>query len=202
MRMIWSSRFWMTIRIGREGQPGALLKWLLTLNLLSCNTLLIAASSPLGDNFVWKTTPKEPFPTILHWVYCISRSCPVTPSWTFSRITSVAKISITVLFQMSSLCEDWTHHPSASLRKHLRAYCSSLLCANIGFGSTLAIFGRKSGGWATQATLQEEWGVRKEWVRKIEVGWSRKSDFESQQFRNSESGNCCQRELKDREKNR
>lgn len=37
---------------------------------------------------VWKTMPKEPLPTILHWVYCISRVSPVTPSWTFSRITS------------------------------------------------------------------------------------------------------------------
>ena len=59
-----------------------------TLKRLSCNTLLMAASSPLGDSFVWKTTPKEPLPTILHWVYCISFVSPVSPSWTFSRITS------------------------------------------------------------------------------------------------------------------
>jgi hypothetical protein len=39
-----------------------------TLKRLSCKTRLIAASSPLGESFVWKTTPKEPFPTILHCV--------------------------------------------------------------------------------------------------------------------------------------
>lgn len=48
----------------------------------------MAASSPDGDNLVWKTTPKDPFPTILHWVYWSSLVSPVTPSWTFSRITS------------------------------------------------------------------------------------------------------------------
>jgi hypothetical protein len=51
----------------------------------------MAASSPLGDSLVWKTTPKEPLPTILHWVYCISFVSPVKPSWTFSRITSVRR---------------------------------------------------------------------------------------------------------------
>lgn len=50
----------------------------------------MAASSPDGDSLVWKTTPKDPFPTILHWVYWSSLVSPVTPSWTFSRITSVA----------------------------------------------------------------------------------------------------------------
>jgi len=59
-----------------------------TLNRLSCSTRLMAASSPVGESFVWKTTPKEPFPTILHWVYVISRVSPVKPSWTFSWITS------------------------------------------------------------------------------------------------------------------
>jgi hypothetical protein len=39
-----------------------------TLKRLSCKTRLMAASSPLGDSLVWKTTPKEPFPTILHCV--------------------------------------------------------------------------------------------------------------------------------------
>jgi hypothetical protein len=43
-----------------------------TLKRLSCSTRLMAASSPLGDSFVWKTTPKEPFPTILHCVYARS----------------------------------------------------------------------------------------------------------------------------------
>ena len=38
----------------------------ITLKRLSCNTLLIAASSPLGASFVWNTTPNDPFPTILH----------------------------------------------------------------------------------------------------------------------------------------
>ncbi len=60
-----------------------------TLNLLSCNTRLMAASSPDGESFVWNTTPKDPLPTILHCVYCISRVSPVTPSCTFSRMTSV-----------------------------------------------------------------------------------------------------------------
>lgn len=59
-----------------------------TLNLLSWRTRLIAASSPDGDSLVWKTTPKDPFPTILHCVYCRSRVSPVMPSWTFSRTTS------------------------------------------------------------------------------------------------------------------
>ena len=53
----------------------------------------MAASSPEGDSLVWKTTPKEPFPTILHWVYCISLVSPVRPSWTFSRITSARVVS-------------------------------------------------------------------------------------------------------------
>lgn len=61
----------------------------LTLNLLSWSTRLIAASSFEGESLVWKTTPKEPLPTILHWVYWISLVSPVTPSWTFSRITSI-----------------------------------------------------------------------------------------------------------------
>lgn len=50
----------------------------------------MAASSLDGDSFVWKTTPKEPFPTILHWVYCKSRVSPVMPSWTFSLTISKA----------------------------------------------------------------------------------------------------------------
>jgi hypothetical protein len=37
-----------------------------TLNLLSWRTRLIAASSPDGESLVWKTTPKDPLPTILH----------------------------------------------------------------------------------------------------------------------------------------
>lgn len=40
-----------------------------TLNLLSCRTRLMAASSPDGDSLVWKTTPNDPLPTILHCVY-------------------------------------------------------------------------------------------------------------------------------------
>ena len=48
----------------------------------------MAASSPLGANLVWNTTPNEPLPTILHCVYCISLVSPVTPSCTFSRMTS------------------------------------------------------------------------------------------------------------------
>lgn len=59
-----------------------------TLNRLSWSTRLIAASSPLGESFVWKTTPKDPLPTILHWVYCISLVSPVRPSCTFSLTTS------------------------------------------------------------------------------------------------------------------
>ena len=64
----------------------------LTLKRLSCKTRLMAASSPLGESLVWKTTPKEPLPTILHWVYCISFASPVKPSWTLSRMTSKAKL--------------------------------------------------------------------------------------------------------------
>lgn len=55
----------------------------------------MAASSPDGESFVWKTTPKEPFPTILHCVYCRSLVSPVTPSCTFSRMTSVFCLSTT-----------------------------------------------------------------------------------------------------------
>ena len=68
------------------------LSWL-ALKRLSWRTRLIAASSLLGANLVWKTTPKEPFPTILHWVYCISLVSPVTPSWTFSWTTSTRAVS-------------------------------------------------------------------------------------------------------------
>ena len=53
---------------------------MITLNLLSCRTRLMAASSPFGESFVWKTTPKEPLPTILHCVYWISLISPVSPS--------------------------------------------------------------------------------------------------------------------------
>jgi hypothetical protein len=53
----------------------------------------MAASSPEGDSFVWKTTPNEPLPTILHCVYCRSLVSPVTPSWTFSRMTSAFYVS-------------------------------------------------------------------------------------------------------------
>lgn len=66
---------------------------MLTLKRLSCSTRLMAASSPDGDNFVWNTTPKLPLPTILHCVYCISRTSPVKPSCTFSRITSAHAVS-------------------------------------------------------------------------------------------------------------
>jgi len=65
----------------------------LTLKRLSCSTRLMAASSPEGDSLVWKTTPKDPLPTILHWVYCISLVSPVRPSWTFSRMTSAVLVS-------------------------------------------------------------------------------------------------------------
>lgn len=51
----------------------------------------MAASSPLGAIFVWKTTPNDPLPTILHWVYEISLASPVRPSWTFSRMTSIGR---------------------------------------------------------------------------------------------------------------
>jgi hypothetical protein len=76
----------MVVRTGHMCKP--------TLKRLSCSTRLMAASSPLGDNFVWKTTPKEPFPTILHCVYARSLYSPVWPSWTFSRITSVAVLAV------------------------------------------------------------------------------------------------------------
>lgn len=75
-----------------------------TLNLLSCKTRLMAASSPEGESLVWKTTPKEPLPTILHCVYCMSRVSPVTPSWTFSRMTSVRReraVSLILIQQQS-----------------------------------------------------------------------------------------------------
>lgn len=65
----------------------------LTLNRLSCSTRLMAASSPLGESLVWKTTPKEPLPTILHCVYARSLYSPVSPSWTFSRMTSTGLLA-------------------------------------------------------------------------------------------------------------
>jgi hypothetical protein len=106
IRMICNSRFWKPIRVSRIFEEKPLTRTQTspplpkkikfqsegtgrTLKRLSCNTLLMAASSPFGDIFVWKTTPKEPFPTILHCVYCISLVSPVNPSWTFWRTTSV-----------------------------------------------------------------------------------------------------------------
>lgn len=53
----------------------------------------MAASSPDGESLVWNTTPKDPLPTILHWVYCISFVSPVRPSCTFSRITSAGQLA-------------------------------------------------------------------------------------------------------------
>lgn len=75
----------------------------LTLKRLSCRTLLIAASSPEGASFVWNTTPNEPFPTILHWVYCISLVSPVRPSCTFSRIVSDSRVSSSQLQRLRYL---------------------------------------------------------------------------------------------------
>jgi hypothetical protein len=68
-------------------------EWLLTLNRLSWRTRLMAASSLEGESFVWNTTPKDPFPTILHCVYWRSLVSPVIPSWTFSRTTSAGPVS-------------------------------------------------------------------------------------------------------------
>ncbi len=80
-----------------------------TLNLLSCNTRLMAASSPEGESLVWNTTPKDPLPTILHCVYCMSRVSPVTPSCTFSRMTSANRVSRLALWQQ--LSGRLTSHP-------------------------------------------------------------------------------------------
>lgn len=47
----------------------------MTLKRLSCNTFLIAISSPSfcePTSLAWKTTPKEPFPMTLQLVYEIS----------------------------------------------------------------------------------------------------------------------------------
>lgn len=63
MRMIWSSRFCQ--KLSQRGRH-AMTTLERTLNRLSWRTRLIAASSLDGDSFVWKTTPKDPFPTILH----------------------------------------------------------------------------------------------------------------------------------------
>lgn len=41
----------------------------LTLNLLSCNTFLIAASSFVSTSRVWYTTPNEPLPVIFLFTY-------------------------------------------------------------------------------------------------------------------------------------
>ena len=61
----------------------------------------MAASSPFGESFVWNTTPKDPLPTILHCVYCISLVSPVSPSWTFSRITSVKLLAMARIVRVS-----------------------------------------------------------------------------------------------------
>lgn len=37
----------------------------LTLNLLSCNTFLMATSSPESQSLAWYTTPNDPFPITL-----------------------------------------------------------------------------------------------------------------------------------------
>jgi hypothetical protein len=86
MRMICSSRF-CAESVNRGSGEGHMRR--LTLKRLSWSTRLMAASSPLGESLVWKTTPKEPLPTILHCVYAKSLYSPVSPSWTFSRMTSV-----------------------------------------------------------------------------------------------------------------
>ena len=105
MRMICNSRFCHGYSGDRSDVGVARVEH--TLNLLSCSTRLIAASSLLGCSLVWKTTPKEPLPTILHWVYCISLVSPVRPSWTFSRMVS-AHVSV---LMMSAAADGRTHPP-------------------------------------------------------------------------------------------
>lgn len=51
----------------------------LTLNLLSCNTFLIATSSPVSQSVAWKTTPKLPLPITLVSVY--DTSCGLSGPW-------------------------------------------------------------------------------------------------------------------------
>lgn len=72
----------------------------------------MAASSPDGESLVWKTTPKEPLPTILHWVYCKSLVSPVTPSWTFSRMTSADGVSASGQRRQRGVMGE-THLPSS-----------------------------------------------------------------------------------------
>lgn len=101
-----------------------------TLNRLSWSTRLMAASSPLGDSFVWKTTPNEPLPTILHCVYCISRVSPVSPSCTFSRTTST-RICQRTCSNSDPQGNDsvernrGTYHPGASPKRLLACFATS-----------------------------------------------------------------------------
>lgn len=88
----------------------------LTLNLLSCKTRLMAASSPDGESLVWKTTPNEPFPTILHCVYCMSLCSPVMPSETFSRITSVKACIVSDSTSLVGIDGEISHLPFSGLR--------------------------------------------------------------------------------------
>jgi hypothetical protein len=77
--MICSSRFW------QRGQgPGADegVGWY-TLNRLSCNTFLMAMSSPSFEPptiLAWNTTPNDPFPITLQLLYEISVVSPDLPS--------------------------------------------------------------------------------------------------------------------------
>ncbi|KAJ1942961.1 hypothetical protein FBU59_003048 [Linderina macrospora] len=60
---------------------------ILALKRLSCRTFLMATCSPLGTSSAWKTTPKEPLPTTLQFVYTISVSSPVLASWAMPLLT-------------------------------------------------------------------------------------------------------------------
>lgn len=126
---------------------------LITLNRLSWRTRLMAASSPDGESFVWKTTPKDPFPTILHWVYCISRVSPVTPSWTFSRMTSGVQHKSA---GAQHVCEQGgvPHLPFSSSRKPLAYFATS-------WSQNRFYFTRYVVGWRWETC----WGQLIEWTR-------------------------------------
>jgi hypothetical protein len=111
----------------------------------------MAASSPDGESFVWNTTPNDPLPTILHCVYCISLVSPVSPSWTFSRTTSVIQVSQclaesvkqtigrgakAIVAHAGSLGRSYL--PYAGSRRHRQAYFAPCLTPMYSSESTLA----------------------------------------------------------------
>ncbi len=105
---------------------------------------------------VWKTTPNDPLPTILHCVYCISLVSPVRPSCTFSRTTSVGMCQRTCSGKGARMAkgsgEQRRHTAHAQTREHssrpVLRHCRVLGACGIHFGDGV-------GGWDDRQTVRE-----------------------------------------------